>query len=89
MIELVIDANFVKNQDEIHKILATWLNFPSYYGKNLDALFDCLCELNHSTKIVLKNSEILRANFDKFANDLIDVFQDAASENENLKFEIK
>ena len=55
------------------------LNFPDYYGKNLDALYDCLCEIE--CEIELINSEDVDS-------DIIDTFQDAACENEFLKFEI-
>ena len=55
------------------------LNFPDYYGKNLDALYDCLYEIK--CEIELINSE-------EVDGDIIDTFVDAASENELLKFEI-
>ncbi len=31
---------------EAHKYLREALNFPEYYGENLDALHDCLTELD-------------------------------------------
>lgn len=60
-----------------HDYLAEALSFPDYYGKNLDALYDCLCEI--SCKIELINASAV----DK---DIIDTFKDAASVNELLKF---
>ncbi|MBQ2654242.1 MAG: barstar family protein [Methanobrevibacter sp.] len=60
-----------------HDYIAEALNFPDYYGKNLDALYDCLCEI--SCEIELINASAV----DK---DIIDTFKDAASVNELLKF---
>ncbi|WP_231483618.1 barstar family protein [Methanobrevibacter sp. YE315] len=62
-----------------HDYLMKALNFPEYYGKNLDALYDILTEMD--CEIELINSE----EVDK---DIIDTFKDAASENDFLKFEI-
>ena len=63
-----------------HDYLKEALNFPDYYGKNLDALYDCLCEIGIKTNITLINSG-------RVSSDIIDTFVDAASENELLSFE--
>ncbi len=72
-----LDGELIKKDG--HDYLAEALNFPDYYGKNLDALYDCLTEID--CEIELINSEFV----DK---DIIDTFTDAARENDFLKFEI-
>ena len=72
-----LDGNLIKERGQDY--LAETLNFPQYYGKNLDALYDCLCEI--SCEIELINASAV----DK---DIIDTFKDAASENDFLKFKI-
>jgi RNAse (barnase) inhibitor barstar len=72
-----IDGKLIK--EDGHDYLMEVLNLPDYYGKNLDALYDCLCEMDE--EIVLINPE----DVDK---DIIDTFKDASEENEFLKFEI-
>lgn len=72
-----IDGNLIK--EDGHDYLKDALNFPEYYGKNLDALYDCLCEIGIETEIILING-------DGVSKDLIDTFRDAANENELLTF---
>ncbi len=62
-----------------HDYLSEALNFPDYYGKNLDALYDCLCEID--CEIELVDASIV----DK---DIIDTFKDAANENDFLKLKM-
>ena len=72
-----LDGNLIKENG--HDYLAEALDFPDYYGKNLDALYDCLTEI--SCEIELVNASAV----DK---DIIYTFKDAASENELLKLKM-
>lgn len=72
-----LDGKLIKKDG--HDYLKEVLNFPDYYGKNLDALYDCLTEI--SCEIELINSE-------EVEEDILDTFYDAASENELLKLKI-
>ena len=44
MKEYLIDCEKLCERRAAHIYLAKTLEFPDYYGKNLDALFDCLTE---------------------------------------------
>ncbi|MGX8693745.1 MAG: barstar family protein [Methanobrevibacter sp.] len=72
-----LDGNLIKEKG--HDYLMEMLDFPDYYGKNLDALYDCLCEIGVETEIILING-------DEVSSEMIDTFVDAASENDFLKF---
>ncbi len=37
-----IDGREIASEQDFHKILASRLDFPTYYGRNLDALWDTL-----------------------------------------------
>ncbi len=63
-----------------HRYLAESLRFPDYYGGNLDALYDCLCELPGNLRVVLTHSETLRWSLGDYSRRLLNVFEDAAAD---------
>ena len=65
---------------EGHEYLKKALNLPDHYGKNLDALYDCLTDIGVETEIHLKNSSLVSL-------DMIDTFFDASVVNKYLTFE--
>ena len=66
-------------------IYANKFDLPDHYGRNLDALFDCLCEINEPTLIKLKNENVLD---DGTKESLTRLFYDVCAENELVKFEL-
>lgn len=78
MNSIEIDGKLIKKNG--HDYLKEVLNFPDYYGKNLDALYDCLTEIGVETKIKLTNADFIN-------QDLLETFIDASGENTFLEFE--
>lgn len=78
--EYTIDCANVSSKEELHRILAETLGFPAHYGRNLDALHDCLGEISRKTHLILQNWEHTAS----FAGGFRFVFDDAEEENPNL-----
>ena len=85
MKSVILDAKKMVEKEKMHEYFAKKFDLPEYYGKNLDALFDCLCEINEPTLIKLKNEDALQCDTKE---SLTQLFHDVCSENELVKFEL-
>ena len=66
MKKIVIDCASLSDTAALHRCLAEALNFPAWYGHNLDALHDCLTEISEDTNLTLTGFDSLdsfRAGF--------------------------
>lgn len=82
---VILDAKKMVEKEKMHEYFAKKFDLPEYYGRNLDALFDCLCEINEPTLIKLKNENALEAGLKE---SLTQLFLDVCAENELVKFEL-
>ena len=80
-----LDAKKMAEKEKMHEYFAKKFDLPEHYGKNLDALFDCLCEINEPTLIKLKNEDALQGDTKE---SLIRLFHDVCNENEQVKSEL-
>jgi RNAse (barnase) inhibitor barstar len=73
-----------QSKQDVLETIATSFLFPAHYGKNLDALYDCMTDLVHKAGsqpgfVVVLEQIPDSAKFDREAREqLLDVFRDAA-----------
>lgn len=73
-----LDGNQMTDRASAHDHLARLLDFPNYYGRNLDALYDLLTERGEETTIVLKRAELV-------SGPMVRTLLDAAERNPKLQ----
>ena len=80
----VLDGSSVGNRETLHRVLAAGLQFPDWYGGNLDALHDCLTEINQPTELVIRGSDTLETALGSYAAAFRRVLTDSAAQNDAL-----
>ena len=74
---------------EIHEALARDLEFPDYYGKNLDALHDVLTEPDDEIRIEISLKGLTDPAMTHAILDMINVIMDAEEENQDLELIVR
>ena len=72
----VLDGKDMTGRDAAYRTIRDVMDFPDYFGKNLDALADCLGELNNGTAIVFVNTDLLRYYLNDYADRMLDTFRE-------------
>lgn len=77
---IILNGLDIISMSDIHNIFSEELDFPEYYGRNLDALYDCLSEVTEEVEIVIEEREELSENlgisFDRLCNLLVDISEE-------------
>ncbi|MBQ9647139.1 MAG: barstar family protein [Oscillospiraceae bacterium] len=81
----LIDGAVIETRGQLHNALSEQLALPEYYGRNLDALFDCLTDIHEDTELRLVRTDELFAHLGVYADVFQTVLSDAAVENPHLR----
>ena len=84
---VILDCEKLRHRKDAHLYLSKKLDFPDYYGKNLDALADCLTDLWEYT-IVLTNTEVLEDE-EFYGRKVLRVLKEAERRNPGLTLKIQ
>lgn len=86
MKQITLNGKKMTDKESAHIYIASKLGFPEYYGKNLDALADCVSEFCLDKYIHFSHYEEAEKNLGDYAETLVEVFSDIAEENPRIKF---
>jgi ribonuclease inhibitor len=90
MKEYIFDTSDINNIDQLHAALADLLGFPEHYGRNLDALYDCLSgEIELPVKLIWTNYASTHARLGEDAALFLEVMEDFSLEEPDFKIVIQ
>lgn len=82
-----INLGNVRTREEFHEEVSQKLNFPDYYGRNLDAMYDCLTDIMEPVEINFYGVEKCRessSEMSKYIESLKRMLADASDVADNL-----
>ena len=84
----ILDGSCIKDKESLHCVTKYALRFPDYYGKNLDALYDCLTDITEELTILVTDAASIEDVLGDYAGRFFRTIEDAAEERPNLHFRV-
>ena len=81
-----LDGENIDSTADLHRIFAETLEFPEYYGKNLDALHDALTDIAEPVTVVVVNTAALEENLGRRRKGFLRLMEDLAKEKPGFRF---
>ncbi len=87
MRRIIIDGDEIYNKEKLHRMMKEAFNLPDYYGKNLDALHDCLTEIP-GAELQLRNVSKMIEWLGHYGESFIAVLQKIQEERTDFHFKL-
>ena len=84
-----LDGRAMTDRPAAHSHLAERLELPSWYGRNLDALYDVLTDISRETELILRDPGAVAEQLGRYGEALLDTLREAAESNPNLTVTLK
>ncbi len=78
MQQYILDGRRMRDRASAYRVIRQTLGFPDWFGENLDALWDCLGEMEPGTVVVLTHTRALLDAMGPTGEKLLACFRDAA-----------
>ena len=88
MKRIILDGALMTDRAAAHEHIAGAMDFPAWYGKNLDALWDMLSTFGEA-EIELRSAPAMLNSLERYGCRLLSCFYEAAEETGRIKFVCK
>lgn len=87
MRRIILDGRELDSRDKLHSVLKEALNLPDYYGRNLDALHDCLSEIP-GLELQLRYNQAMIEKLGSYGENLIALLSHMEEERPDFHFKL-
>ena len=89
MCTCILNGKLITDREMLHEILAELPVRPSWYGRNLDALHDCLTDIQEELLIRIQNEKDLTLHLGNYAAAFLHVLAESAEENKKIHYVVE
>lgn len=86
---IILDFSKCKTYGDLYNVISAAFDFPDFFGKNLDALWDCMkdyCE--KGTQVIIKGSKLIPSTLKDTFAEILEVFNNVHKRMPSITFEI-
>ena len=81
---LFIDGEKIKDIGQLYDLFSKELDFPKYFGRNLDARYDCLHDIYNECGLIIANRAQLETALERRAKGFFGVLSTITEEKPNI-----
>jgi len=87
--KVIIDGKHIKSEEDFHSVLARELDFPDFYGQNLDALWDCMTGfVSMPLHLTWANYSVSEKKMSDSLKAIIELFNNLVKEKVGFSYEL-
>ncbi|MBS6310461.1 MAG: barstar family protein [Firmicutes bacterium] len=81
---IVLDLTGCRYGGEVHERIKEAFGFPDYYGKNWDAMWDCMDGLFDRREIVVRGFRTMPQEVQDYSRPLLEILEELHRENPEI-----
>ena len=87
--KIYLETDRFYNKEDMSDYLQEVFEFPEYFGRNLDAAYDCLSEVSEDTNIYIDRDGLIEMASDEYAYKVLRMLVDVCQSNPHLKLKLR